>query len=296
MPSRVSSLRVLRALRGELPRGRGDWWKTALIVGIAALNFFPIYWIVVTSVSPVSEILSRDLLSLLPTRPTFGAYGSLFSFMPYATYLANSLIVGLATTGLTLAVSALGGYALARLSFPGRNLIGRMVLFTYTVPSVLLLIPLYTAMVRYGIQNTRFSLILAHATFAIPFTLWLLRGFFHSLPAELEDAAMIDGASHFTTLRKIVLPLAAPGLVTAALFGFILSWNEYLFALVFINDDAFRTIPVGVAANIMTGNIQPGHWPILMAASIVSSVPVGALFLFLQKSLVQGLTAGGVKA
>jgi multiple sugar transport system permease protein len=277
-------------------RRRRQGWKTALILAIAAVNFFPIYWIVVTSVSPVSEILSRDLWSLIPAGATLGHYGRLFTFMPYATYLANSLIVALATTALTLAVSALGGYALARLSFPGRNLIARMVLFTYTVPSVLLLIPLYTAIVRYGLQNTRLSLILAHATFAVPFTLWLLRGFFHSLPAELEDAAMIDGASHFGVLCRIVLPLAAPGLVTAAIFGFILSWNEYLFVLVFINDDALRTIPVGVAANIMTGNIQPGHWPILMAASIVSSVPVGALFLFLQRSLVQGLTAGGVKA
>lgn len=279
-----------------MARRRRDGWKTALIFAIAAANFFPIYWIVVTSVSPVSEILSRDLLSLLPTRATVAPYARLFTFMPYATYLANSLIVALSTTALTLAVSALGGYALARLSFPGRNLIARMVLFTYTVPSVLLLIPLYTTIVRYGLQNTRLGLVLAHATFAVPFTLWLLRGFFHSLPVELEDAAMIDGASHFGVLCRIVLPLAAPGLVTAALFGFILSWNEYLFALVFINDDGLRTIPVGVAANIMTGNIQPTHWPVLMAASIVSSLPVGALFLFLQKSLVQGLTAGGVKA
>lgn len=275
---------------------RRGGWKTGAILAIAALNFFPIYWIAVTSVSPVSEILSRDLLSLVPTRPTLAHYGSLFTFMPYLTYLGNSLIVGFATMGLTLAVSALGGYALARLSFPGRNLIGRMVLFTYTVPSVLLLIPLYTAMVRYGIQNTRLSLILAHSTFAIPFTLWLLRGFFQSLPAELEDAAMIDGCSHFATLWRIVVPLAAPGLVTAAIFGFTLSWNEYLFALVFINDDSVRTIPVGVAANIMTGNIQPSHWPILMGASIVSSVPVALLFLLMQKRLVQGLTAGGVKA
>jgi ABC-type glycerol-3-phosphate transport system permease component len=275
---------------------RGGRWRTALIVAIAAVNFFPIYWILVTSVSPVSQILSRDLLTLLPTRLTLAPYGRLFTFMPYATYLANSLLVAFGTTALTLAVSALGGYALARLAFPGRHLIARMVLFTYTVPSVLLLIPLYTTIVRYGLQNTRLSLILAHATFAIPFTLWLLRGFFHSLPVELEDAAMIDGASHFKVLCRIVLPLAAPGLVTAAIFGFILSWNEYLFALVFINDDTLRTIPVGVAANIMTGNIQPTHWPVLMAASIVSSVPVGVLFLVLQKSLVQGLTAGGVKA
>jgi multiple sugar transport system permease protein len=276
-------------------RSRRDWWKTALVLAIAVLNVFPIYWIVVTSLSPVSEILSRDLLSLIPTRPTALHYARLFTFMPYATYLANSLMVALATTALTLAVSALGGYALARLSFPGRNAIARLVLFTYAVPSVLLLIPLYTAIVQYGLQNTRLSLILAHTTFAIPFSLWLLRGFFHSLPAELEDAAMIDGASHFGVLCRIVLPLAAPGLVTAAMFGFILSWNEYLFVLVFINDDALRTIPVGVAANIMTGNIQPDHWPMLMAASIISSVPVGALFLVLQKSLVQGLTAGGVK-
>src|SRR5262245_36716501 len=277
----------------RLGRGR---WQTALILAAAGLNFFPIYWILATSVSPVSGILSRDLRGLVPLRWTLEHYGHLFTFMPYATYLANSLMVALATTALTLAVSALGGYALARLAFPGRNLIARMVLFTYTVPSVLLLIPLYTSIVRYGLQNTRLSLILAHATFAVPFTLWLLRGFFHSLPVELEDAAMIDGASHFGVLWRIVLPLAAPGLVTAALFGFILSWNEYLFTLVFINDDALRTIPVGVAANIMTGNIQPGHWPILMAASIVSSLPVGGLFLVMQKRPVQGLTAGGVKA
>ncbi|HEY8477061.1 MAG TPA: carbohydrate ABC transporter permease [Chloroflexota bacterium] len=279
-------------------RKGGSWSdraKMALLLVVTAVNFFPIYWILVSAVKPVSEILSRSVLGILPYPFTLEHFGTVFTFMPYATYFRNSLVVATATTVVTLAVSALGGYALARLRFPGRNLIGRLVLFTYTVPSVLLLIPLFQIMVAYQINNTQLSLVLAHASFAIPFTLWLLRGFFHSLPAELEDAAMIDGASHLTTLLRVVLPLAAPGLVTAAMFSFILSWNEYLFALVFITDDTLRTIPLGVAANIMTGNIQPGHWPVLMAAAVISALPVAILFLFLQKSLVQGLTAGGVK-
>ena len=267
----------------------------ALLVITAIVNFFPIYWLIITPLKPASHILSRDLGSLFPRILTLSNYLEILHTEKFLRYLLNSTLVATTATLITILVSTLGGYSLARLNFPGRRLLGRLILFTYIVPSVLLVVPMFSLFVNFGLQNSYLGLVLAHITLGIPFSIWMLRGFFMSLPEELEEAAMIDGATRVGALFRIILPLSAPGIVAAAMFTFILSWNEYLFALVFINDDAIRTLPVGIAATFMSVNMQGIQWARLMSASVFSSIPVFLIFLWLQKMLVQGLSAGAVK-
>lgn len=269
--------------------------KFLLLAVMMFFVLFPIYWQFVMSVSDASVVNSGTLSWLIPKSITLEHYKTLFERSDFMQFFWSSLIVAGVTTIVTLAVSTLGGYALGRIRFKKKRLVGRLILFTYIVPSVLLLIPLFTMIVTMGVQNTKFSLIMAHMTFALPFCLWMLRGFFSSLPAGLEEAAMIDGCSTFQAFRRVMLPLAAPGMVAAAMFTFMLSWNEYLFAMVFTTNNAGQTLPVGIVSNFYNTIMTPQDWCTIMAAAVLVSLPVYFLFLVLQKYLVQGLAAGSVK-
>jgi multiple sugar transport system permease protein len=192
----------------------------------------------------------------------------------------------------SLALGAAGAYALTRLRFPGRRTFGALVLITYLVPPGLMFIPLYRTFIQIGYTNSLGTLILAYPTFLVPFVTWLLMGFFRSIPRELEEAALVDGATRLQTLRRIVPPLAAPGLLAAGLFCFTLSWNEFLYALIFIADDSLRTLPVGLSEFVVS---DFAFWGQLMAAAALASLPVVLVYIYLHKYMVSGLTAGAVK-
>ncbi len=276
--------------------GTRSSWGTAiyslavwLIVLLVAL---PLLWMIVTSVKPQTELF-RIPPTLLPEAPTLEHYRRLLDETPFPIYFRNSAIVATGTTLLVVIVGTLGAHSLVRFNYPGRRWIAQMVLFTYLLPSVVLIIPLYMLMVWLGIANTLFSLSLAYTSFALPFALWLLRSFMAAIPDDLEHAALVDGASRMEAFVDVILPQALPGMISTALFTFILAWNEYLYALVLVNRDALRPLTTGVI-NMLTSafNIE---WSLLMAASVMMSVPLIVAFAFLQKHLTRGFGAGSVK-
>ena len=190
-------------------------------------------------------------------------------------------------------MATLGAYSLVRFAYPGRDRLALLVLFTYLLPSVVLIIPLYLMMVQAGLANTIASLVIAYTTFALPYALWLLRSFMAGIPEDLESAALVDGASRIGAFVDVILPQALPGIISTALFTFILAWNEYLYALVLVNSDAARPLTTGVMNMLITSfNIE---WSLLMAASVMMSLPLIVIFTFLQGYLTSGFGAGGVK-
>lgn len=256
---------------------------------------FPVYWLVVSSLRPGGSPLPRSLADLFPFSVSIEHYVEVLSAPAMAMFMWNSLFVAVVTTVVTLVAGALAGYALARLRFPGRGILGVGVLLTYVLPAVLLVTPVFVVLVGLGFYNTHAGLIIAHVSFALPFAIWMLRAYFTSLPVELEDAAMIDGASRIGALWRVVLPLAVPGLAATAIFTFLLSWNEFLYALTLLTDAQLRTLPVGIATSYMTLTMTADDWSRLMAASVIAALPVFAVFLGMQKWLVGGLSAGAVK-
>jgi multiple sugar transport system permease protein len=261
-------------------------WAVVFVVS------FPLLWTIVTSLKPQTELF-RIPPSLWPSEITFEHYRKLLVETRFPAYFANSVIVSVATTVLVVIVGVLGAHSLVRFSYPGRERLAQLVLFTYLLPSVVLIIPLYLMLVEMGIANTLFSLTVAYTTFALPFALWLLRSFMAGIPQDLEAAAMVDGASRMGAFFDVILPQALPGIISTAVFTFILAWNEYLFALVLVNKDTARTMTTGVITMLVTSfHIE---WSMLMAASVMMSVPVIVVFAFLQKHLTRGFGAGAVK-
>jgi multiple sugar transport system permease protein len=260
--------------------------------GVVLIVAFPLVWMVLTSVKPQFELF-RNPPTFLPETITFEHYHRLLAETPFLTYMRNSLILGFATTALVIVVATLGAHSLVRFRYPGRERLAQLVLFTYLLPSVVLVLPLYLMMVKIGVANSLLSLVIAYTTFALPYALWLLRSFMQGIPDDLEAAALIDGASRMEAFFDVILPQALPGIISTALFTFILSWNEYLFALVLVNTDAARPLTTGVMNMLVSAfNIE---WSLLMAAAVMMSLPLIVIFAFLQKYLTRGFGAGGVK-
>lgn len=263
-------------------------------LGLAALLCFvlvPIYWMVITAFKSDLQQQIRTFM-LWPHPWTLVQFTNLLSANPFWTWYRNTLIVAAASTVLGVALSALSGYALARLRFRGAQGLAGGLLLTYIMPSALLFIPLYAIFSALHLINSLSALIVAYPTFTIPFASWLLMSYFRSIPPELEESALVDGASRFQAFLRIVLPLARPALLAVALFTFTNAWNEFLFAYVFITNNHLMTLPVGMQSMIV-GDILP--WGQLMAASILVSVPVVILYSYAQRFLVEGLTLGAVK-
>jgi multiple sugar transport system permease protein len=258
---------------------------------ILAVVFLPMYWIVVTSLKAGRQILLSES-PYVPRPFTVENYVYLFEESRFALWIRNSAVTATASTLLSLAIGAAGAYSLTRLRFPGRRTFGALVLVTYLVPPGLMFIPLYQTFIRIGYTDSLGTLILAYPTFLVPFVTWLLMGFFRSIPRELEEAALVDGATRVQALLRVVLPLAAPGLLAAGLFCFTLSWNEFLYALIFIGDDSLKTLPVGLSEFVVS---DFAFWGQLMAAASLASLPVIVVYVYLHKYMVQGLTAGAVK-
>ena len=261
-------------------------WTIVLLVSL------PLIWTVLTSLKPQDELFQIPP-SLLPSRFTFEAYRTLLVDTPFLTYFVTSMKLAVSTTAVVIVVGTLGAFSLVRFQYPGRERIAALVLFTYLLPSVVLVIPLYLLIVKMGLGNTLTSLVLAYTTFALPYALWLLRSFMRGIPADLESAALIDGASRLGAFVDVILPQAVPGIISTALFTFILAWNEYLYALVLVNSDEVRPLTTGVMNMLITSfNIE---WSLLMAASVLMSLPLLVIFAFLQSYLTSGFGAGGVK-
>ena len=253
-------------------------WTVILLIA------FPLFWMIVTSLKPASELFTRPP-TFFPSEYTLANYERLLFDTHFPTFFMNSSIVALGTTLLVIVVATLGAYSLVTFRYRGRRLLAQAVLFTYLLPSVILVIPLYLVMARLGLVNSLLGLVICYATFALPFALWLLRSFMAAIPIDLESAAMIDGASRIRAFIDVILPQALPGIISTALFTFIVAWNEYLFALVLINRQLSMTLPVG----ILSHNINQ------MTASVMMSVPLIIAFSFLQKHLTRGFGAGAVK-
>jgi len=269
----------------------GTLVRWAVLALILAIVFVPMYWIVVTSFKTGRQILlSQNVYAPQPF--TIENYLYLFEESRFALWFRNSAITATASTLLSLVIGTAGAYALTRLRFAGRRTLGAVVLVTYLVPPGLMFIPLYQTFIRIGYTDSLGTLILAYPTFLVPFVTWLLMGFFRSIPRQLEEAALVDGATRVQALVHVVLPLAAPGLLAAGLFCFTLSWNEFLYALIFIADDSLKTLPVGLSEFVVS---DFAFWGQLMAAAALASLPVIVVYIYLHKYMVQGLTAGAVK-
>jgi multiple sugar transport system permease protein len=266
-------------------------------VSLAGLIFFllvilvPFWWITTMSFKTYEQI--QFATSIYVPRPfTWENYAGLWGETRFPLWLRNSFVTALVVTVVTTVVASLAGYAVARLRFPGRGAIASLILILYLVPPALLFIPLYRVLAEMGATNHLTALFLSYPTFTVPFCAWLLVGFFKALPEELEQAASIDGASRTQAFLRVILPLSGPGLVASAIFAFTLSWNEFLYALVFIQDESLLTVPVGLNL-LIYGDVF--HWGQLMAASVITTVPVIALYVFIHRWMVEGLAAGSVK-
>lgn len=276
-------MRRRRARRAGLLYGGG----LALLV----LGAFPLFWMLSTSLKPSAEIFATPP-RLVPVHPTLENFGRLFGETAFVTFFRNSALVSLATVALTLGVSAPGAYGLTRFAFPGRDKVAGLILATYMFAPVMIIIPFYILVKQLGLVNTRLALVLSYTTFCLPFCLWLLRAFFASIPLDLEDAALVDGAGRGRAVWYIMLPLALPGLIAAAIFTFILAYNDFLFALVLITSEELKTLPVGVN-DLFNATIV--DWGMIMAAGVMITVPAVVFFAVVQRYLVQGWGAGGVK-
>ena len=253
---------------------------------------FPLVWMILTSIKPQFELF-RIPPAFLPEEVTFEHYRRLIEETPFLKYMRNSLLLGFVTTFVVVIVATLGAHSLVRFRYPGRERLAQLVLFTYLLPSVVLILPLYLMMVRIGLANSILSLVVAYTTFALPYALWLLRSFMQGIPDDLEAAALVDGATRLEAFIDVILPQALPGIISTALFTFILAWNEYLFALVLVNTDEARPLTTGVMNMLVSAfNIE---WSLLMAAAVMMSAPLIVIFAFLQNYLTRGFGAGGVK-
>jgi multiple sugar transport system permease protein len=260
------------------------------LLGLAVIVLLPFWFVATGAIKAPQEIIAR-VPTLLPQSFTLRHFDRLLGASDYPRYLGNSLVVGLGSTAITVVLSVLAAYGFYRLRFPGRDLLFRTVLVAYAFPGILILIPLYGMMSQAGLIDTPAALVIVNVTFASPFAIWMMRSFFASIPVELEEAALIDGASRLAILLRIMVPLAAPGIASVAIFAFIASWTEYLFASVLILSDANRTLPVGFAGIIGQYQID---WGLLLAGATLATVPVVVLFGIVGRWFIAGLTAGAV--
>jgi len=253
---------------------------------------FPFYWMAITSVKPDNELLSREGNPFWVHAPTLAHFKKLLFDTAYPDWLWNTVLVSVVSTLFSLFASVLAAYAIERLRFRGSKQVGLAIFLAYLVPPSILFIPLADVVFQLGLFDTRWALILTYPTFLIPFCTWLLMGYFRSIPFELEECALIDGANRWQILSKIVLPLAVPGLISAGIFAFTLSWNEFIYALTFVSSSEIKTLPVGVVTELVEGDVY--HWGPLMAGALFGSLPVAFIYSFFVEYYVSGLT-GSVK-
>jgi multiple sugar transport system permease protein len=275
---------------GPIQRTVRVWLPVLFFLFVALL---PFYWMAITSVKPNSELYSMRANPLLVHAPTLKHYVDLLTTTSFMVWTWNTMIVAVISTAISLVLGIMLAYPLARINFPGAGLLAIAVASVYLVPQPLLFIPLADVINRLNLGNTLTSVILTYPTMLVPFCAWLLLGYFKTVPLELEEAARIDGATRFQTMRRIFLPLCTPGFISAGIFAFTLAQNEFLYALIFLTDTSVRTVPVGAIAELIRGDVF--YWGQLMAAALLGSIPVAIIYSFFVEHYVAGLTAGAVK-
>ncbi len=274
----------------SLPRKLVTVWLPLMVFLIVLL--FPFYWMVITTFKPNEELLSREGNPFWVIHPTLDHIKKLLFDTAYPEWLWNTILISVTSTFLSIFCSVLAAYAIERLRFRGARYVGMSIFLAYLVPPSILFIPLAAMVYKLNLFDTRLALILTYPTFLIPFCTWLLMGYFKSIPLELEECALIDGANRWQILVRIILPLAVPGLISAGIFAFTLSWNEFIYALTFISSSEVKTVPVGVVTELVEGDVY--HWGSLMAGALFGSLPVAILYSFFVEYYVSGLT-GAVK-
>jgi len=265
---------------------------TVFVIG----TLFPFYWMLITAIRPDAELYrSWRAVNNAPfwtLNPTLEHFRDLFAKTTFPHWLWNTFFIAVISTGISLFCGLLAGYALARLKFPMAGALGTSIFVTYLVPPTLLFIPLADIIRNFRLGNTPWALILTYPTFLIPFSTWLLMGYFKTIPKELEECARIDGATRFGAMVRIIFPIAVPGILSAGIFAFTLSWNEFIYALVFLSSPERKTVPVGVVSEMIRGDIY--FWGQLMAGALLGSIPVALVYSFFVEYYVTGLT-GSVK-
>ena len=276
---------------------RQRWGKIgshALLVPFLLFALFPFYFMAITSLKTDRELYDRQAVPLLIRQgPTLQHYTRLLWETEFLTWTKNSLLVTFLATALSLVIGTVAAYALARLKFVAVGGLGTAIFVTYLVPTSLLFLPLAQVVNWLGLGDSKWALVVTYPTFLVPFCTWLLIGYFRTVPKEVEECALVDGATRIQALWRIILPIAVPGLVCAALFAFTLSWNEFIYALTFTSSSEEITASVGVTSELIRGDIY--FWGQLMAGAMLGSVPIVILYVFFLDYYVSGLTAGAVK-
>jgi ABC-type glycerol-3-phosphate transport system permease component len=262
-----------------------------LLIMVVLVLVFPFGWMLSTAFKPPEEVFTEKP-RWIPHNPTTQNFYHILFNTAFPRYFGNSVLVAFITMVLSLIVTVFAGYALSRYQFRGKNAFSLWLLISQMFPPVLLIIPIFVLMLKLNLVNKYPSLIITYATFALPFSTWMLKAYFDTVPLELEEAAKVDGCNQIQALFRIILPLAAPGIVTVALFIFILAWQEYMFALTLTRTTEMRTLPVGISLFLGEYRVL---WGSLMAGSVVVTAPVVVFFVYLQRYIVQGLTLGAVK-
>ena len=286
----------------EVPADSGDYLvsipRRVVTVYIPLLLFlfvllFPFYWMAITAFKSNEELYDfHNFSPFWVVKPTLANIEKLLFHTAYPEWLLNTMLVSVVSTVLSLFCAVCAAYAIERLRFKGARFIGMAIFLAYLVPPSILFIPLASMVFAYGLFDTKWALILTYPTFLIPFCTWLLMGYFRSIPYELEECALMDGASRLQILVKIMLPLAVPGLISAGIFAFTLSWNEFIYALTFIQSSEQKTVAVGVVTELVEGDVY--HWGSLMAGALLGSLPVAILYSFFVEHYVASMT-GAVK-
>jgi len=263
------------------------------LVLIMVVLLFPFYWMVLTAIKPDEQLLDLEKFNpFFVTAPTFKHIYKLLFETAYPRWLWNTMFISAAATVLSLFASVLAAYAITRIRYRGANYVGGAIFLAYLVPPSILFIPLSTVIYQYGLFDSVFALILVYPTILIPFSTWLLMGYFKTIPYELEECALIDGASRWQILTKIIVPLAIPGMISASIFSLTLCWNEFIYALTFISSSVNKTVPVAIVSEFVDGDIY--RWGALMAGALVGSLPLVILYSFFVEHYVSAMT-GAVK-
>jgi multiple sugar transport system permease protein len=285
---------MITGVRSRAARRRSTVFGYTNLVPFVFFALFPFYFMLITSFKSNAELYSLKSVPLwIQNGAILEHYRYLFGRTEFLTWIKNSLIISISATAISLVIAVLAGYSLARLRFRGVGSFGTAVFITYLVPPTLLFLPLSQVVNWLGISDTIWALIVTYPTFLVPFATWLLMGYFRTIPKEVEECALVDGASRMQTLTRIVLPMAIPGIVCVMLFGFTLTWNEFTYALTFVSQSANKTAVVGVTADLIRGDIY--YWGSLMAGAVVASLPIVIIYVWFLDYYVSGLTAGAVK-
>ncbi|MGI6150040.1 MAG: carbohydrate ABC transporter permease [Firmicutes bacterium] len=268
----------------------GGLMRHLILILVSAFALLPLLWMLSTSLKPETEVYTN--LSIIPRQLDFSSYAHVWGQTEFPLWFRNSAVIALSSTTLALVIGCLAAYSLSRFRYPGRTLFGQILLIVQMFPSILLVIPMFLIMSKVNLLDRLSGLIITYLAFGLPTATWMLKGYFDTIPKELEEAAMIDGCSTLSAFRRVILPISGPGITSVAIFTLLLAWNEFLYAFIFLKSSKNFTLTLGLVSFM---NQFTNEWDNLMTASTLITVPVLFFFLLLQKYLTRGLIAGATK-